>query len=307
MASYDLVMDVSSYQPDTLEFFQAAKNAGVKAVIVKLTEGSNPGTAYVSPKAQAQINNAKAVGLKVHAYHFAQYAGTTDAQAEAQWFIQQAKRFSLGFDSYMLADVESQSNRNPAISDTNAFLQAVQDAGYPLVGAYGMASWYWSGRLSTSIMGINWVANYGSSQPGVDDVDIWQFSSKYNIPGYGGVDMSYDFEGILTGNQQAVSTTSQPVVKEAVPAAGEVWTDVLGDKWHNEDGTFTSNQAINLRWGAKTTSVKITTLPAGSVVKYDAWSNHDGYVWIRQPRGNGQYAYMVARDAKTKEAFGTFK
>jgi DNA-binding MurR/RpiR family transcriptional regulator len=35
----NLVMDVSGYQPDTVSFFQAAKNAGVKAVIVKLTQG----------------------------------------------------------------------------------------------------------------------------------------------------------------------------------------------------------------------------------------------------------------------------
>ena len=70
----NLVMDISSYQPDSIDFFQAAKNAGVKAVIVKLTQGSADGDAYVNPKAQAQLNNARAVGLLVHGYH---YAGLT--------------------------------------------------------------------------------------------------------------------------------------------------------------------------------------------------------------------------------------
>lgn len=304
---YPLVADISAYQPSELGFFEALKNEGVKAVIIKITEGSNPGTAWYNKLAADQIKNARAVGLKVHAYHFAQYAGTQDAQNEAKWFIQKAKEFGIGSDSYMLADVESQSNRNPAINDTNAFLQAVQDAGYPLVGAYGMASWYWSGRLSTSIMGINWVANYGSSQPGVDNVDVWQYTSTYPVYGHK-IDMSYDFKGILVGDQQQnVVATPQPVVEEAAPSSGETWVDELGDKWTEEDGTFTTNQAINLRWGARTTSGKITTLPSGSTVKYDAWSNHSGYVWIRQPRGNGQFGYMVCRDAKTKEAFGTFK
>ena len=305
--SYDLVMDVSGYQPDSLAFFQAAKDAGVKAVIVKLTEGSNPGSAYVNPKAASQIQNAHNAGLEVHAYHYARYAGSVDAQNEAKWFVENAKKFGLDSTSYMLADVEDQSNSNPAISDTEAFLQVVKDSGFPLVGAYSMASWYWSGRMSTSIPGLVWVANYGGSQPGVDCVDLWQFSSTYQIPGYGGVDMSYDFQGVLTNGATPAAPSPQPVVQEAAPSDGEVWTDTLGDKWHNEDGTFTSNTAINLRWGARTTSAKITTLPAGSEVKYDAWSNHSGYIWVRQPRGNGQYGYLVVRDTQTKEAYGTFK
>ena len=85
------------------------------------------------------------------------------------------------------------------------------------------------------------------------------------------------------------------------------WKDDLGDTWVNEKGTFTLGDSINLRWGARTTSAKIATLPAGSEIKYDAYSRHGGYVWLRQPRGNGQYAYLVCRDANTNEAFGTFK
>lgn len=306
MTDYPLVADISAYQPSELAFFTALKSAGVKAVIIKITEGSNPGLAWSNAKATEQIKNARAVGLKVHAYHFAQYVDKLDAQNEAKWFIQKSKEFGIGTDSYMFADVESEANRNPAIDDTNAFLQAVKDAGFPLVGAYGMASWYWSGQLSTDIMGLDWVANYGSSQPGVDNVDIWQFTSKFQVYGIG-IDMSYDFNGILTGDQLIAPVSLQPVVKTAAPATGETWTDELGDRWTKEAGTFTSNQAINLRWGARVTSAKITTLPAGSVVKYDAWSRHGGYVWIRQPRGNGQFGYMVVRNAQTGEAFGTFE
>ena len=79
----NLVADVASYQPDTLAFFQAMKNAGVKAVIVKITQGSNPGDAYVNPKARNQIKYARQVGLLVHAYHYAKFHGVADAKAEA--------------------------------------------------------------------------------------------------------------------------------------------------------------------------------------------------------------------------------
>jgi GH25 family lysozyme M1 (1,4-beta-N-acetylmuramidase) len=43
--------------------------------------------AYVNPRAQAQINNSRAVGLKVSAYHFARYTSNGDAQNEARFFV----------------------------------------------------------------------------------------------------------------------------------------------------------------------------------------------------------------------------
>ena len=45
----------------------------------------------------------------------------------------------------------------------------------------------------------------------------------------------------------------------------------------------------------------------GLVIKYDAWSTHNGFIYVRQPRDNGQYAYIAVRNAYTHEAYGTFK
>lgn len=89
--------------------------------------------------------------------------------------------------------------------------------------------------------------------------------------------------------------------------SGSTWRDALGDTWHSEHGTFTSNTWLNLRWGARTSSSRIALLNPGSTVKYDAWSNHGGYVWVRQPRANGQYGYVVVRNAVTHQAYGSFK
>lgn len=104
------------------------------------------------------------------------------------------------------------------------------------------------------------------------------------------------------GNQ-VNSTVNKPV---AQPQQSGSWRDGLGDTWHSEQGTVTLNTWVNLRWGARTTSSRIATLGPGSVIKYDAWSNHGGYVWVRQPRSNG-YAYLAVRNAYTHEPFGTFK
>ena len=82
------------------------------------------------------------------------------------------------------------------------------------------------------------------------------------------------------------------------------WVDGLGDKWTKEDGYFITGTQINLRWGATPQSKLITTLPAGTSVKYDAFSRHGGYVWIRQPRQDG-YGYLVCREGNNP--LGTFK
>lgn len=302
----NLVMDVSGYQPDTVSFFQAAKNAGVKAVIVKLTQGSADGDAYVNPKAQAQINNARSVGLLVHGYHYARFNGNQDARNEAKWFVDHAKQFGLGADSVLALDIEDKANAKYATSDANAFLQAVKDAGYPKVDIYSMASWFWSGRLNAAqlIAKNKWVANYGVSQPGVDNVGTWQWTDNYKIAGTG-VDMSYDFNGFYTNadtnanEPKDVTPTPKPVNQETT------WTDNLGDTWHAEAGKFVSNTALHLRWGARPSASTIAVLPAGSVIKYDAWSRGNEFVYVRQPRGNGN-GYVAVRNAKTGEAYGKF-
>ena len=39
----------------------------------------------------------------------------------------------------------------------------------------------------------------------------------------------------------------------------------------------------------------------GRIRNYNAWSRHNGYVWLRQPRADGQYGY------DSNEAFGKFE
>lgn len=303
----NLVMDISSYQPDTVSFFQAAKNAGVKAVIVKLTQGSADGDAYVNPKAQAQINNARSVGLLVHGYHYARFNGNQDARNEAKWFTDHAKKFGLGPESVLALDIEDKANAKYATSDANAFLQAVKDAGYPKVDIYSMASWFWQGRLNAAqlIAKNKWVANYDVSQPGVDNVGTWQWTDNYKIAGTG-VDMSYDFSGFYT-NADTSANEPKPVTPAPKPVSKETtWTDNLGAVWHVENGKFISNTALHLRWGALPSASTIAVLPAGSVIKYDAWSRGNEFVYVRQPRGNG-YGYVAVRNAKTGEAYGKFE
>ena len=112
--------------------------------------------------------------------------------------------------------------------------------------------------------------------------------------------------GATTPKIEAPKPNPTPTPVNPAPSTSN-WVDALGDRWFEEKGTFISNCALHLRWGATTSSSVIGVLPAGSVIKYDAYSRHGGYVWLRQPREHGQYGYIACRDANTNEAFGTFK
>lgn len=95
---------------------------------------------------------------------------------------------------------------------------------------------------------------------------------------------------------------NQPV---AQPNSGS-WRDGLGDTWHRENGTFTSTTWLHLRWGAKPSSSTIAYVGPGTTIKYDAWSKHNGFIYVRQPRSNG-YGYIAVRNAWNHEPYGTFK
>jgi LysM repeat protein len=146
----------------------------------------------------------------------------------------------------------------------------------------------------------------------------WSIANKYGM----------DMAALATLNGKTISTVIHPgdvlrvadkgqggkvsdkvttPVQQPKPAQAQTWTDSLGDVWHKESGTFVSNTYLHLRYGAKPYSSTLMYAGPGLVIKYDAWSSHDGFVYVRQPRGNGQYAYVAVRNAYTHEAYGTFK
>ncbi|MBD9707664.1 MULTISPECIES: peptidoglycan amidohydrolase family protein [Enterococcus] len=72
----------------------------------------------------------------------------------------------------------------------------------------------------------------------------------------------------------------------------------LSTGWIAEKGHFKLNAAIKLRKGPSTNDGEIATISAGSVIIYDAYKiDPNGYVWIRQKRGDG-YGYMATGRSK---------
>lgn len=207
---FPIIVDVAKFQRSDLAFFQYLKDHGAKGVIVQLTAGTDGYPYSQNPRAAEQINNAHAVGLPVHAYHYC-YSSTYEGMLlEAQNFITQFTLVGLDKENcFAFLDEEDETyNSYHATDDCNTWLQAVRKAGIKNVGTYSMASWFTSGRIvHTSLLSsFIWPASYGTSQPNVDDANMWQFTDDWN-----GVDASYDFHSALIGNED-VDYSDKPEV-----------------------------------------------------------------------------------------------
>lgn len=183
-------VDVASYQSTTVNY------AGAKFAFVKLTEG----TEYTNPKAEAQIKSAKAHGLMVMGYFYANHsASVTKARAEAKYCVAKAKALGIPNGAVLADDFEqgdgNEVYKNGANANTDAVLAAMQvikDAGYkPLVyaGASIMRSNLNTSRIVKTFGTCLWVASYKVSGrqdyadfnyfPSMDGVAIWQFADNY--------------------------------------------------------------------------------------------------------------------------------
>jgi len=315
MANY--FTDISSWNLDSYDYFKAMKDWGAKSVVIKLTEGSENGSNYRNPKARAQIDNARANGLLVHAYHYFLAINENDARDEARFFVKVAK--DLGLDpatTIMACDVEDNTltgDRQALTNYVNAFHDEVRKGGYPHTSTYTGRYWaqtrIYMEQLSTT---DHWIAEYGTNQCNTR-CDQWQYDSTTKFLG-NATDTNIDYNGFFTTN---LSAPSQPeTVKPDNGNTGattntNTFTDALGDTWYKETGTFkiTEPVGIRLRWGARMSSATIAILPAGSTVKYDAFCHADGKVWIRQPRANSQYGYLPTGDSvngRRTSYWGTF-
>ena len=308
-------VDVSSFQGADLS---AMTRAGAKFAIVKLSEG----TGYQNPKAQAQLSSAKANNMLTMGYHYAHFgADSNRAVQEGNYTVNSAKYAGLPVGSYLACDWEVDDNnvttggRVPSANAILVFLDTIVAAGYkPLLysGAALLKGNIDTGKVLAKYPNCLWVAAYPLGNgvavsepnfgyfPSMNGVAIWQFTDNWR-----GLKVDGNISLI---DLKSDATASKPQPSNPTPAkpTAKTWTDVQGMTWHSEDGTFITGGAINLRWGASTESMLITTLPAGSVVKYNAWARDSaGRVWLQQPRGSNHYGYLVGRVGN--DAWGTFK
>ncbi|MDO1601620.1 GH25 family lysozyme [Lactiplantibacillus plantarum] len=283
----------------TAEYVSMRNEFGVKALTVKISEGST----YKDPYAASNIANGQAAGLYVNGYHFARYATKTQAIVEADFAGQTAKTAGLPVGAVLVTDVESQeaNNQSQATNDRNnaAFMKEIQKFGY-------RADIYTSGSWANNKMTIKgktgWIAAYPyvvSGKNWYSTNHAWQWSStaKFRIS-YGGFDVSQLNSNYYTAGQKS---TVKPTNKGAVKANNRkanknTFRPYASAKWVKESKTYTLKTAVKLRAGASTSSSVAAILPSGTTVKTDQAIIQGGYRWVRQPRFNG-YGYLATGPA----------
>jgi GH25 family lysozyme M1 (1,4-beta-N-acetylmuramidase) len=303
------VIDISDYQSD-----QTAAMASADGVIVKATQG----TYFVGETCDTKFQIAKKVGKLLGFYH---YAGGGDPVKEADYFYANTK----GYFRQGIAILDWEKGENPAWGNTQwcfKFAKRIHD----LTGIWIMLYTGEDGAKQNAALvpySPLWFANYpdlrsswtvpsfmGSIGP-FKVITGWQFTDSE-----GQLDRSIFYltpdQWHAIANPSGKAAPAKPAAKPTISKMETVaksWKDTLGDTWYNEKGKFKLTQDINLRYGAKTTSALIATLKSGSTIEYDAFSHHNGYVWLRQPRGNGKYGYLASgtsNGAKRTSSWGQF-
>jgi len=208
-----IIWDVGVWQPSNLNYFKTLKSKGVYGIIIKLTEGSNPGSAYGNPSAKAQFNNARAAGLKVVGfYHYARFWGDSDAANEADWFIKYKEKVLgiTGKDYVMVCDAEDNSLNNSRAgltSNINSFINRLKSKGYKRVDTYSGRSFIQTRAYPSKLVTKNlWIASYGSASAGMK-CGTWQYTD--NFKGLG-VDASLDYSGFYSKVNPEVTKNKKP-------------------------------------------------------------------------------------------------
>ncbi len=116
------MVDVSSYNGlmTVSNFTDMRNNYGVKAAVVKLTEG----TYYKQPYAAADLANAKTAGLYINGYYFCRYINVASAKAEAQYACDYAKQVGLPVTSVIAMDIEDANQRGLSEDENSACINA---------------------------------------------------------------------------------------------------------------------------------------------------------------------------------------
>ena len=317
-------VDVSSWQGTNLT--QQAKS-GAKFAVVKVSESTN----YQNPHAQGQINNAEQNNMMPMGYHYAHFgADSNRAVQEGNYAVNSAQQAGLPQGSYLAADWERDAHNNTnggreaSANAITSFMDTVHNGGYnPMLYS---SEWLLKAKVDTNKVTQKypnslWVASYKTMGrqdqpdynyfPSMNNVAIWQYTQNWrgqNVDGNVNVlPLSNKSNNASQANTNTLNVHTNGQSSSQAPSNPFVNTSnkAVNTNWVKQEGTFTTGGAINLRTGASTNSSVIAQLPANSEVKYDAYSTRGNYTWLRQPRANNQYGYLVGR--ANGQDWGTFK
>ena len=182
--------------------FDQVKSSGIDFVIIK-AGGSDKGF-YKDPKFEENYKKAKAAGLKVGAYYFVgrKFYGDISGTADAHRFIDILGDKQFEYPVFLDIETTDPIYKEFATDAAFSFCKEMEKSEY-FCGIYASDISGFKDRLEMEHLKMfcSWVARYGKEPSYNKDWQIWQYSSKGNIPGISSnVDLDYsksDFSKVI--------------------------------------------------------------------------------------------------------------
>lgn len=202
-------IDVSNWQGEV--DFSQVKNAGYEIVYIKATEGEH------TPDAFFEVNyaNAKANGMKIGVYHFLQ--GNESGVDQANFLYSRIKDKEIDCKIAIDVEVTNGANADTLSQIVCDFADTITSLTKMNVVLYTYTSFLTNNLNNTINKYPLWIAEYGVSNPSVNNYIGWQYSENGTVAGCpnGNTDLDYFTEDIflskVSSNLVAHRTSQEPI------------------------------------------------------------------------------------------------
>jgi GH25 family lysozyme M1 (1,4-beta-N-acetylmuramidase) len=213
-------LDISHYQNEAGPINYDTIASGYNFITIKATEGTTWKDTYFKDNVTGALATKK---LKVSYYHYFHATDVPTAQSEAEWFMKALDEAGVHGDNsgYVFIDVEENGGNSQLTESVLAFLEKLRANGFTKLGIYTGMSYltiqpkhsqpyidvdYIKNSLTANAQQNNqqlskiliWLSRYRGKDsyygPGLDNVDIWQYTSNGIVAGVNGAvdkDVSY--------------------------------------------------------------------------------------------------------------------
>lgn len=289
-----ILIDVSEYQ-DVIDWEKVMPH--IDGAILRCGYGGDH-TDQDDPYFKRNADECTRLGIPFGVYIYSYAKSIQAAQFEADHVLRLIKGYRLSYPVYL--DLEQSGTENGAVERANVFGDIIEKAGY-WCGIYANLNW-WENHLVGLERFTKWVAQYyRECEYTGANLDIWQYTSKGNVPGINGnVDMNEcyrDFPAEILGEITPEPSEPAPAEPEAKPGGTEV--DYADSFSAAKAGTYwvKANGGLNLRAGASMDKPILETLEDGSmVVCYGYYTGE--WLYVKAPSGavgfcHGDYLVRV--------------
>ena len=195
-------IDVSAYQED-IDWDQV-RAAGFDFAFIRIGyRGYSTGSIQEDERARENLADAKAAGMDVGVYFYAQAITTEEAAEEAAWCLEFLADEKLDLPVVYDWEWVSESARTGGIDKSTltecvkAFCTAIENAGYqPML--------YFNNHVSRDLLDLDelsqypfWLAQYRDQMDYPYQVDFWQYTEEGTVPGIEGdvdIDLMFIYE-----------------------------------------------------------------------------------------------------------------